>query len=107
MNATGTVTFANAATSGSCDRYTVRTGSAVCEVRVRTIAPIADVLGFESEMDVAAEGLIDPAALLGGATDGSTVADLLDSRMIAPPRPRRRRQRSVSSRALFYGTSGR
>ena len=106
MNATGTVTFANAATSGSCDRYTVRTGSAVCEVRVRTIAPIADVLGFESEMDVAAEGLIDPAALVGAA-DGSTVADLLDSRMIAPPRPRRRRQRSVSSRALFYGTSGR
>ena len=28
--------------------------------------------------------------------------DLVDSGMIAPPRPRRRRERPVSSRAVFY-----
>ena len=62
-------------------------------------------MGFEAEMDVAAAGLVDPAALVGGAADGDIIADLLDSRMIIPPRPRRRRQRSVSSRAVFFGTS--
>jgi hypothetical protein len=37
-----------------------------------------------------------------GPVDAGTLADLLDSRMIAPPRPRRRRDRAISSRALFY-----
>jgi hypothetical protein len=44
--------------------------------------------------------------MAGDAADGRTIADLLDSRMIAPPRPLRRRQRPVSSRAVFYGAAG-
>jgi hypothetical protein len=43
----------------------------------------------------------------GHAADGRLIADLLDSRMIAPPRSQRRRQRHVSSRAMFYGVAGR
>ena len=33
------------------------------------------------------------------------VADLLESRMIAPPRQRRRGRRAVSSRAVFYAAA--
>jgi len=106
MNATGTITSTNASAAGASDRYIVNTATGACEVRARAIAPIAEVLGFEAEMDVAAGGWIDASTLLGGAADGDLIADLLDSRMIAPPRPRHRRQRSVSSRAVFYGTSG-
>jgi hypothetical protein len=65
-------------------------GDTECVVRVMPLCPIADVLGFEHEIAAA------------GAIDAGTLADLLDSRMIAPPRPRRRRDRAVSSRAVFY-----
>lgn len=92
---------AAAAPSGAAQRFVIRVGDAECAVRVRAIEPIAAVLGFEEEMDMAA-GLIDHG---GGATAGM-VADLLESRMIAPPRPRHRRQRAVSSRALFFGRGG-
>jgi hypothetical protein len=36
------------------------------------------------------------------AADAEMLVDLLASRMIAPHRPRRRRERAVSSRAMFY-----
>lgn len=104
MNATGTQTPATAPGLPACDRYVVKTGSSICEVRARTITPIAEVLGFEAEMVLAADGLADPAALEGWDADGGMVADLLESRMISPPRLRRRRQRTVSSRAVFFGT---
>jgi hypothetical protein len=104
MNATGTQTPTTATGLPACERYVVKTASSVCEVRARTIAPIAEVLGFEAEMELAAEGLVDPAALEGWDVDGGIVAELLESRMIAPPRIRRRRQRTVSSRAVFFGT---
>jgi len=65
-------------------------GGRECVVRVTPLCPIADVLGFEHE--IAATAVVD----------AETIADLLDSRMIAPPRPRRRRDRDVSSRAVFY-----
>ena len=83
--------------SGEGTRYVVAVGETSCEVRARTIALIAEVLGFEQEM----EGEV--SELAGHATDRNLIADLLDSRMIAPPRAVRRRQRSVSSRAMFYG----
>jgi hypothetical protein len=70
--------------------HVMTVGSTECVVRVTPLCPIADVLGFEHE--IAAAGVVDSA----------TIADLLDSRMIAPPRPRRRRDRAVSSRAVFY-----
>ena len=65
-------------------------GDRQCVVRVTPVCPISEVLEFDDEFEA-----ID-------AIDARTVADLLDSRMIAPPRPRRRRERSVSSRAMFY-----
>lgn len=106
MNAIGTESSVNASAAKGFDRYVVKTASAACQIRVRAIAPIADVLGFEAEMDAAA-GADGPLQAGGDYVDGVTIADLLDSRMIAPPRPRRRRQRFVCSRAVFYGASGR
>jgi hypothetical protein len=106
MNAT-TSTFSSAdnavvkSASGEATRYVVTVGETPCEVRARTIAMIADVLGFEQEM---AGEMVD---LAGHAADRHLIADLLDSRMIAPPRAVRRRQRPVSSRAMFYGAAGR
>ena len=70
--------------------HVMTVGGTECVVRVVPLCPIADVLGFEHEI----------AAV--GPADASMIADLLDSRMIAPPRPRRRRDRAVSSRAVFY-----
>ena len=85
----------------AANRYVVTVGDTPCEVRARTIAMIADVLGFEQEM----EGEV--ADLAGSDADQHLITDLLDSRMIAPPRAVRRRQRPVSSRAMFYGAAGR
>lgn len=74
-------------------RYAVRVGSEWSPVRVATIWPIADVLA----------GAGGPAAAEGAAAaDARLVLDLVDSGMIDPPRPRRRRERCVSSRAVFY-----
>ena len=102
MNATTTsVTAAAAAGSapGATTRYVVNVGDSQCEIRARTIALISEVLGFEQEMDESVTDLDEtPSA-------SRTIADMLDSRMIAPPRWHRRRQRPVSSRAMFYGTS--
>lgn len=75
--------------------YVINVGDRQCVVRVTTVCPIAEVLGFEDEF-----GAVESA-------DSRTIADLLDSRMIAPPRPRRRRERAVSSRAMFYTPSDR
>ena len=102
---TNTVSSANTSVvksaSGEATRYVVTVGETPCEVRARTIAMIAEVLGFEQEM----EGEVEDLA--GHAADRHLIADLLESRMIAPPRAVRRRQRSVSSRAMFYGVTGR
>ena len=102
---TNAVSSANTAVvksaSGEATRYVVTVGETPCEVRARTIAMIAEVLGFEQEMVGEVEDLA------GHTADRHLIADLLDSRMIAPPRPMRRRQRSVSSRAMFYGTAAR
>jgi len=117
MNAaTNPAGFANAlpvaagSTTAAPHRFVIRVGTTACEIRARSIEPIADVLGFEEEMDMAAgvfdAGVIDAVAGgagPGGDAAGSAVADLLESRMIAPPRPRHRRQRAVSSRAMFFG----
>jgi hypothetical protein len=65
-------------------------GGRECVVRVTPVSPISEVLEFEDEFEAS-----EPV-------DARMVMDLLDSRMIAPPRPRRRRDRAVSSRAIFY-----
>jgi len=64
-------------------------------VRATAVWPIAEVLDFERSLD-------DSASLVQtGDVDAELIADALDSRMILPPRLRRR-QRAVSSRAMFY-----
>lgn len=64
-------------------------------VRATVVWPIAEVLDFERHLDDAF-AMVEP-----GAADPDLVVDALDSRMIAPPRLGRR-QRAVSSRAVFY-----
>lgn len=64
-------------------------------VRATAVWPIAEVLDFECSLDDAA------AQIPAGDLDAELIVDALDSRMILPPRLRRR-QRDVSSRAVFY-----
>ncbi|MFM7245377.1 MAG: hypothetical protein ACKO40_14565 [Planctomycetaceae bacterium] len=71
-----------------------RIAGETCTVRATTVWPIAEVLDFERQFD-------DVGMLQGDAADADLVIDALESQMIAPPRPGRR-QRTVSSRALFY-----
>ncbi len=81
----------------NCRCYTVTVGTDACTVRAATVWPIHEVLHVEAEMVLSA-GDAAGAAL----DDAELLVDLLASRMIAPPRPRRRRERCVSSRAIFY-----
>ena len=76
-------------------RYVIRVGTNWSPVRAATVLPIADAL----EADCAFAATLDASATSAAAR---TVLDLVDSGMIAPPRPRRRRERPVSSRAVFY-----
>lgn len=75
--------------------FTLRVAGHDCGVRSQPVCPIDELLGFEDEVDSADGHAGDPALL----------ADLLESRMIVPPRPRRRRERAVSSRAALYAPS--
>lgn len=74
--------------------YVVRVGSDRIAIRAATVWPIADVL----------DAVTSPAPAAGTPAETATglMLDLIDSGMIAPPRPRRRRERPVSSRAVFY-----
>jgi len=74
-------------------RFAVRVGSEWSPIRAATIWPIADVLAEDGS----------PAVTAGdAAAEARLVLDLIDSGMIDPPRPRHRRERRVSSRAVFY-----
>jgi len=74
--------------------FFMRVDGTDCTVRATTVWPIQEVLEVEAEMLMAA-GTQE-------AADAEMLVDLLASRMIAPHRPRRRRERAVSSRAMFY-----
>lgn len=78
--------------SGS-SMFSVRVGATACSVRAFPLAAIQELLGFEDEIE----------AIGAAAADPDLFADAVESRMITPPRPRRRRQRAVSSRAVFFG----
>ncbi|MFM8735726.1 MAG: hypothetical protein ACKOC8_11085 [Pirellulales bacterium] len=65
-----------------------------CSVRSTTVWPIAEVLGFEAQLET--------ACMVGCGIDAEFVTAALESQMIVPPRPRRRRERTVASRAAFY-----
>ena len=75
-------------------RFAVRVGSEWSPIRAATVWPIADVL--------AGGGDTTASVVEVSAADARLVLDLVDSGMIEPPRPRRRRERRVSSRAVFY-----
>jgi hypothetical protein len=64
-----------------------------CTVRATPVWPIAEVLGFDEAFD--------DLTAAGADIDPRLVADAIESRMIASPRLRRR-QKAVSSRAMFY-----
>lgn len=81
-------------------QYVMRVGNEECTVRAAMICSIAEAL----------EAVDEQAALLAGAwgaepCDEAMLADLVASRMIAAPRRHRRRDRAVSSRAVFYAAS--
>ncbi len=73
--------------------FSLRIGAAACSVRAFPVATIHELLGFDRDLEAAA----------GADEDPGFVADAIESRMIMPPRPRRRRERAVSSRAVFFG----
>lgn len=79
-------------------RLAMRVADTECVVRATPVWPIAELLDldgqFEPGLDAAATGL-----------DADVIADHLESRMIAPPRQRRRGPRAVSSRAVFYAST--
>lgn len=69
-----------------------RAGTHQCPIRTVSVASIRELLEFEEEFE----------CLAGESVDPSLVADMLESRMISPPRQQRRGSRVVSSRAAFY-----
>ena len=79
-------------------RFTVQVDESECLIRAAEVWPIADVLELESQLEPGGDHGTE-------RIDADVAADLLDARMIPPPRPRRRRQRAVSSRAVFYATA--
>ena len=79
--------------------FAVNVDGETCTVRGAMVWPIAEVLDYEQQLDGLAAGtFVDGNAEI----DATLIADVLDSRMITPPRPQRRRQKAVRSRALFY-----
>jgi hypothetical protein len=80
-------------------RFTIKVGDAACVVRATAVWPIPEVLELESQLEPGSDAAAEaPTRIL----ERELIADVLASRMIVPPRPRRRGQRAVSSRAVFY-----
>jgi len=86
---------------GSTREFVVHVAGEPLPIRAVTIWPIAEVLGADDQIDaLRCDGTI--AADADTVSDAAVLADLLESLLIAPPRPRHRRERLVSSRAAFY-----
>lgn len=75
--------------------WTFRVAGRQRAVRGYAVLPIDELFGLDDGLEAAA----------GLADDADVMADMLESRMIAAPRPRRRRDRTVSSRAALYAPS--
>lgn len=80
-------------------RFTIKVGEAECVVRATAVWPIPEVLELESQLEPGSDVCVQPSTR---KLERELIADVLASRMIVPPRPRRRRERAVSSRAVFY-----
>lgn len=91
-------------TGGIASRLVMRVGNHACTVRAIPIVRIEDALAFDEELQAAA-GLSAEQEACVATGEAALVADLLEARMIAPPRARRRRDRAVSSRAVFYAAA--
>jgi hypothetical protein len=78
--------------------YSMKVGEMECVVRAAEVWPIPEVLDLKGSFEPGLDAT-DPVL------DDDILADLLSSRMIAPHRPRRRREKSVSSRAVFFAPS--
>jgi hypothetical protein len=70
-------------------------------VRCLPVWSIAEVLDFDDQVD-AVLAVTHPTEGPTPGVDPGLLDDLIASRLIAPPRCRRRRDRAVSSRAVFY-----
>lgn len=79
-------------------RYAMKVGNVECVVRATEVWPIPEVLDLKGSLEPGMDAT-DPIL------DDEILSDLFASRMIAPPRPRRRREKSVSSRAVFFAPS--
>jgi hypothetical protein len=80
-------------------RFTIKVGDTECVVRATSVWPIPEVLELESQLEPGSDAAAQASAR---ELERELIADVLASRMIVPPRPLRRRQRAVSSRAVFY-----
>lgn len=74
-------------------RFVIRVGEEWSPMRAAPIWPIADVLEATACLEA-------PGSTADAEPD--LVLDLLEAGLLAPPRQRRRRDRRVSSRAVFY-----
>lgn len=86
-------------------RLAMRVGGHACAVRVTQICSIEEILGFGGELHAAAASGACDQELCSPGGEASLLAELFDAQMISPPRPRRRRDRAVSSRAVFYAAA--
>lgn len=78
--------------------YSLTIDGEPCTVRATAVWPIPDALDAADQF---VGGMLE--AFHGpGAAESALIADVLESQMIAPPRPRHRRQKPMSSRALFF-----
>lgn len=84
-------------------RFTIRVGDAERVVRATAVWPIPEVLELESQLEPGlGQGSDTAADSATRSLERELIADVLSSRMIVPPRARRRGPRAVSSRAVFY-----
>jgi hypothetical protein len=81
---------------------TVVVGSDGTTVRGVAVWPIADLLDYDEQMDAAFAVDEPPADRSVSGLDPAVLDDIITSRLIAPLRRRHRRDRAVSSRAIFY-----
>ncbi|MFM8953284.1 MAG: hypothetical protein ACKOOF_09545 [Planctomycetaceae bacterium] len=85
------------AKAGACTLFTATINGASHLVRGLAVWPIDEALALEEQID---GSLADQSPAL--PLDAALMHDLTASRLIAPPRPRRRRDRAVASRAALF-----
>lgn len=87
--------------AGGCTVFTATISGTTHRVRGVPVWPIDEVLAIEDQLH--ASESVDHAARM--PLDAALMHDLTESRLIAPLRSRRRRDRGVSSRAALLQTT--